>query len=334
MLDHRFVTLFNRFYLTRGIALIESLLNQDPQFRFSILAMDEETERTVKSRFSDNLIHVFNLNQIMTKELEAARKNRSFREFCWTLASSFTWHIYERSTEEKLTYVDADCYFFHHPKMALPKENFNATRSPHWFSQRLLTKTEITRNGLYCVQFLTFSKNPQGRQILDEWRKNCLDWCYDLLEEGKFGDQKYLDEWDTRYEGVVDLRHRGAGTAPWNLEDFQLDPGPTLILKNESVPVIFHHFHKLRIDPDFRMDPGEGFFYPPSAIQYIYKPYLLHLKTISDQLIQMDPTLKFEEINLLEPSLAFRTHLWKNCKRWLKKQWHLYQLSPSWEITG
>ena len=43
-------------------------------------------------------------------------------------------------------------------------------------------------SGKFCVQFLII--NRKGYDIIKDWSLLCDEWCYDKVEENKYGDQK------------------------------------------------------------------------------------------------------------------------------------------------
>jgi hypothetical protein len=73
-----------------------------------------------------------------------------------------------------------------------------------------------------------------------------LDWCRDDEAEGRFADQKYLDQFPERFAGVRISRHPGVNLAPWNLDNHTLSTGGDGSLLVDGRPLIFFHFHGLR----------------------------------------------------------------------------------------
>jgi hypothetical protein len=89
-------------------------------------------------------------------------------------------------------------------------------------------------------------------KALKWWRNACLDWCYARAEDGKFGDQKYLDDWLTRFSGIHVLINLGGGVAPWNVSRYNFfykdqNVYGTEINGNKKFKIIFFHFHHIKI---------------------------------------------------------------------------------------
>ena len=69
-----------------------------------------------------------------------------------------------------------------------------------------------------------------------------MEWCYDRLEDGKYADQKYLNEWPDLYnEHLVISSNIGIGVAPWNItsKPLQEKNGKITVADN---PLVFYHF--------------------------------------------------------------------------------------------
>jgi hypothetical protein len=169
-------------------------------------------------------------------------------------------------------------------------------------------------NGIYCVQFMYFKNDAHGMTALRWWRERCLEWCYDRLEDGKFGDQKYLDDWTTRFEGVHVMQHPGGGLAPWNIQQYEVtNPGGKLMVRllgsETPVPAIFFHFHGLKIYTDDMASCAPSLYdIGPAVKQLIYKPYLVQLIATSERLKKEGHTMNSNGARSAAPSWS-RTFL-------------------------
>jgi hypothetical protein len=186
------------------------------------------------------------------------------------------------------TYVDADMVFYDNPRLLL---NEMGSRSV-LISEHRYTKEYnlLADHGIYCVQFMCFKNNKQGLAVLKWWRDQCIEWCYNRLEGGKFGDQKYLDDWPQRFEGVHVLQHLGGGVAPWNLQQYEFkNRGEKIHLKNKkdnkSYPVVFFHFHGLKFySGNVVSFCGKIYEISTSVKEIFYIPYIRKLLQIQDKL--------------------------------------------------
>src|SRR5262249_12111635 len=130
--------------------------------------------------------------------------------------------------------------------------------------------------GQYNVGWLTFRHNGEAMDCLKWWRDRCQEWCRDVPEDGKFADQKYLDEWPRLFPGTVVLKEGGAGLGPWNIGACKIERrGKTAWV--DGRPLIFYHFHRVRREGRLFVDTGlQGFGVRASrtVIEGVYRPYL------------------------------------------------------------
>ena len=84
---------------------------------------------------------------------------------------------------------------------------------PHRFPY-YLQKLDI--HGKYYVSWLTFKDTKASIECLQWWMEECIKWCYYRFENDKYGDQKYLDQFEEKFNGVLIIEHTCFGMAPWN----------------------------------------------------------------------------------------------------------------------
>ena len=216
---NHFCTYFDRNYLAQGLALWRSLAAHDAGASLWVLALDEFTADLLRE-LSEPGLKIVSLAELEAGDpaLVAAKAGRSPVEYYFTLSPCWPrWLLASHPEIEHLTYVDADMFFFGPPApifAAMDAAGASVLVTEHRFPN-WMRHTE--RNGRFNLGILSFRNDATGRACLDDWRERCLAWCFDRLEDGKYADQKYLDEWPGKFgPAVLVLGHAGVNLAPWN----------------------------------------------------------------------------------------------------------------------
>jgi ABC-type polysaccharide/polyol phosphate export permease len=276
-LPYWFCTLFDRNYLTRGIALYRSLERHARDFRLFVVCMDDDTHETL-TRLSLPKMTLVRLSEFEDPELLKAKATRSAIEYYWTCTPSVPLYVMERHPEaEIVTYIDSDMYFESDPQALYDEMGSDAVMiHEHRFPPRF---AHFAENGIYNVGWVSFRNDARGLAVARRWREQCNEWCYYRLENGKLGDQKYLDTWTTDFEGVHVMQNKGGGTAPWNLEQYEVKQDAAGRILIDGKPLVFYHFHGLReLDNGTVVRAPSTYTLRPEDIRLIYEPYERALK--------------------------------------------------------
>jgi len=238
-----FCTLVNRGYLTKGLALHESLLRHCPDVVLFMLCLDDESHRVLTGLGRDRLRLVPHA-EFEGEEMLAARANRSEREYCFTCTASFPrWLMENRPEIDLLAFVDADTCFFSDSEPLFDELGEGSIGiTEHRFPEVWKHHEEV---GVYNAGWACFRRDAEGLRCLDWWHERCIEWCYDRIEGDRYAEQKYMEQWPARFEGVVVLRHKGANVAPWNVPCYRIHGEAGEVLIDEE-PLIFYHFCGVR----------------------------------------------------------------------------------------
>ena len=277
-----FCTLFDSVYLSRGLAMYNSLSQHCKDFHLYVFAFNDECYSILQSLQLKN-VTIISLSEFEDEELLKVKPIRTRAEYCWTCSSSTILYVLDHYKVDHCSYLDSDLYFFSSPQVLLDEMGTNSVLiTPHRYTKQY---DQSKKTGIYCVQFVTFKNNEQGRTVLEWWRNACLEWCYARYENGRFGDQKYLDYWPYLFEGVFVSQNLGGGVAPWNMQQYQFEQENGMIKgielnTNKKFPVIFFHFHSfVFVSPDF-FSPRPYYKRNDSSILLLFKPYVKEIKQI------------------------------------------------------
>lgn len=316
--------------MTRGLALYQSLeSNCRLPFVLWVLCFDDHAYQVLSQMALPSMRLIRQAEfEADDAELTATKTNRSKVEYYWTCTPSLPLHILRVDPSvDIVTYLDADIFFYSDPQPLFDELGSGSILiTEHRWSSDVALWAEPA--GYYNVQFLIFRRDDNGLRCLRWWRDRCIEWCYARGEDGKYGDQKYLDDWPKRFEGVVVTQHKGAGVAPWNMRQYQVRrEGQRLMV--DDVPLIFYHFHALKLIGDVACQPPSMYYYETKAITAIYMPYLRTLNMVSIRVSNVvgDPGAGRSRI----PVLALMRGLL--CEGWLLAKWPMIA-AVLWRIGG
>jgi len=303
---YNFCTLFDSNYLSRGIALYRSLEQYCENFHLYIFAFDSISYRILK-KLNLQKATIISLAEFEDEKLIEVKPTRTIAEYCWTSTSSTILYVLENFNVDNCTYVDADVYFYSSPKPIFDElGNKSILITEHRYSPQY---NKELKAGKYCVQFVTFKKDDNGLKALKWWRDRCIEWCYARYEDGKFGDQLYLNDWTERFEGVHVMKHLGGGLAAWNVQQYEFTKiddklfGKEISTGNEF-EVIFYHFHYLKFLQNGKIELGRRKL-SENVINIFYKNYIKELEKISNEISKLDST--FDPNGSVNSQISWKT---------------------------
>jgi hypothetical protein len=330
---YHFCTYFDRNYLTRGLALYESLIRHcGTQFVLWVLCFDDETY-SILNRLNLTGVRVISQQEFESgdEKLLHVKSERSRVEYYWTCSPSLPLYVLKHNAEiDVVTYLDADLYFFSDPQPIYAEFGDGSILIiEHRYAPEHAHYTETS--GIYNVGLMIFRRDENGLACLNWWRERCLEWCYARFEDSKFGDQKYLDDWPQRFQKVVVLQHCGAGVAPWNLTNHQFEVSD----KNIQVggkPLILFHFHGFKIMSSNLVEPlSPAYALSADLAAAIFLPYAYALKRAADQIQQPPQDLFIPILSRLKLYYGVINHLYLLVQPvWLSML--LWQLSVSFSV--
>jgi hypothetical protein len=308
-----FVTLFDSLYLPQGLALHRSMQRHVPDYTLWILCMDDEVHG-VLNMLKLPSVRLLRLSKLETKELKQVKPTRTKGEYCWTTTPFSPRFVFEADASVgRVTYIDADIWFRKNPAPIF--REFEASGKHVLITDHAYAPDydDSLTSGQYCVQFMTFVR-AGGETVRAWWEARCLEWCFARVEDGKFGDQKYLDDWPERFAAQVHvLQNKELLLAPWNATRFP------------HGAAVCWHFHGLRIlaKPNTALGIDCGSYpLPTTTLRNVYANYLDDLRSAVAQMREINvPVLNQGNRTL---SSVLRAYLRRGWQALRKAQVHCY----------
>ena len=275
-----YVTLFDSLFLPQGLALHRSLQRHAGVHCLWILCVDDDAYQVLAAMALPD-IRLLRLQDVETPELLAVKSTRSRGEYCWTLTPFAPRFVFEADPQvSRVTYLDADLWFRSSPadvfrvldrsgKGVLITDHLPAPEHDH-----------SADNGRFCVQFLTFVRG-RGDRVRAWWEARCIEWCFARFEDGRFGDQKYLDVWPELFGDEVHvLSSELPVLGPWNASRFPYSSAFAV------------HFHGLRLLDDGDVLIADNYDIPELTFRKVYRPYFVELSVVLGALARAGHALR------------------------------------------
>ena len=325
-----FCTLFDSNYISKGLALYLSIKQYTDDFTMYVMAMDSKCVDMLRALDFANVI-VESIEETMTPELLEAKSNRSKAEFCWTCGSFSTHHFLTKYSLHDITYLDSDLMFFSSPKVIFDElESVGASigLSPHYIP--------YNATGKFCVQYCFFKNDKDGVAALTWWKDECLKWCYSQIEDGKYGDQLYLDYMPEKFSGVHSIENRGTGIAYWNEFAYKFSE-KSLKYKGVDYPYVFFHYSGFNIKwNDNKIIVKECYCVSDELREFLIKPYIALMTIVFEKYLKekVDGVVYIKDYNgskvLMRRLLKFlaRFNIWHKLKGYLIRRKYTRRISP------
>lgn len=288
-MKYNICTNFYANYLYRSLPQYYSLEKTSKDFIWWALCMDDETYEIIK-KLKLKYARLIKLSDVETTQLLRVKKNRNKGEYSWTLKSFFIKYLFEEKKLNNVLYLDGDIFFFNDVKYVFEEiKNNSIAISPHRFPKVLkVLRIKEIRSGIFNAGVIYLKNDKEGRKALERWRRQCLNWCFWRRDDGKLGDQMYLNEWPKLYNNLLQFSHEGINLAPWNASEYKLSIQKNKLLVGTK-PLIFYHFHRFKIYNDYSFQESIGFCIPKRIKQLIYYSYEQEVQKVIDKIHIVDP---------------------------------------------
>ena len=270
-----FCTYFDSNYLSHALSLHDSLSRHCSTSHLFMVCMDDISYVFLKGKNFVN-VTLIRVDEVESQVpgLAACRHDRTLVEYYYTCSAAICYFILHHIPGvNELTYLDADLYFYSSPEPIFNEmEGKSIGIIAHRFS--LMTRRNIIY-GKYNVGWITLRNDDNGMLCVKDWKDDCIEWCFQKVEEIRYADQKYLDFWENKYKGVHVIQNKGANVAIWNVANYQLSKKNNIVLIDRT-PLIFYHFANFKqYGPrEFKTDLSKVFVRLKGVLKDdVYAPY-------------------------------------------------------------
>lgn len=237
-----FCTYFDSKFLFQGIALYLSLKENINLFKLYVLCFDDDCFDTlIKLDYSEIIPIKLSDYEAYFPKLLDVKKDRTKLEYYFTSTPFLLRYILEKNPNISfLVYLDADlCFYSSLDSIYNELGDKDIYIIPHRFPKEHVYSGERDA-GKFNVGLIVFKNTDNTIKCINRWSEQCFKWCYNRIEDGKLGDQKYLEEWPDLYKNVVISSNIGVGLGGWNAARYKFNNKNKLFFVNKVLLTMLH----------------------------------------------------------------------------------------------
>lgn len=298
---HNYCSIFSINSLYKGLLLYNSLEKYDNNFRLYIICMQGEVKKLIEKMDLKNAVTI-DIKDVESVDsgFAAIKEMRNEKEYAWTAKSPIILYLFGHyGNLDHMIYIDADAEFYSYPEpiykefdkysIMLTRERFYIQDNENWYRQY----------GIYNGGFMAFKRDKSSMECLMWLRERCVNWCYNRLENGLYGDQKYTVDWVERFDRVGVVKNMGINATAWYAHASVLDKIDNNIYIND-VPLIFYHYNGLIYYNQNEFDLCVFINLPKRLVEVIYIPYLKRIQNVIKYVAQFDQSFYLKTLVSME----------------------------------
>lgn len=148
---------------------------------------------------------------------------------------------------------------------------------------RHIFPVQLSKNikyGIVNAGFVLVRNTGESIAVVADWARRCREWCFLRLEEGKYGDQLYLND----YLGLPDVKaisDPGVNNGVYYFQQKRKISSNSKEVYVDGSKLICFHFHGICITRSLIYTGFNRYRFPRQAVRvwiHIYRKYLSELK--------------------------------------------------------
>jgi hypothetical protein len=244
-------TICSANYLAQAITLGDSLREHGPDWKFTIVLVDDPG--SIRDVPIPRWISILPAEDIGIPEFQAMALRYNIIELSTAIKPfCFVWFFSQDTASEQVHYVDPDMMFFNDPEpLFRGLKEADMLLTPHHFSEiphdnKFPRENLALNHGIYNLGYLGLRRTKSTDEMLSWWSSRLHSHCIIDLKEGYFVDQLWMNFVPIYYPGADICRHPGINIAYWNLHERTVLNDRELSYRGESWPLVLFHFSGFR----------------------------------------------------------------------------------------